>query len=149
MDHPKLKILSWTHVIPDYIEIINNNYYAKEVPMFTLFRSNQTTVFLGPKSLKLRLEILHKISSSYLNKDEIERLPEPPDFLEPGKQYLSFQPFTLEEFKELRDYHYITPPGMTRLLIPDRLLNLKMPLHLLDQKDDESFKRKYFLINIA
>lgn len=45
---------------------------------------------------------MHNISSKYLKEDEIERLPESPDFLDPGKQYITFQPFTLEEFNELK-----------------------------------------------
>lgn len=145
LNHPKLKILSWTHVIPDHIDIISDENFPKEVPMFTLYRSNQVKTYLGPKCLQQRLAIMHNISSAYLKEEEIERLPESPDFLDPGKQYITFQPFTLEEFNELKDHHYITPPGLTRLLIPDRLLNLKFPLSLFNQEDKSDFHQQISL----
>ncbi|MGE7217392.1 ParB N-terminal domain-containing protein [Priestia koreensis] len=141
LTQPQVKLLSWTHQVPDHINLKPYLISGKsEVPCFTLARSGQEITVYGPKDIHERVEFMHQLTTNYYKDNELLRLPELPDFLAPGSQYVSFIPFNKNEFDEIILKNIVTPPGITRLLIPGRILNLQFPLTLLEEERYNEFQ---------
>ncbi len=91
--------------------------------------------FVYPKekeNLFALLDSWHRIVSSYNRDYYVQRLPKESCLRPNEDQVLLRHPtYTIQELQEVVSKHQTVPAGVTRFIVPGRLLNLRIPLDFL------------------
>ncbi|MFC4766592.1 ParB N-terminal domain-containing protein [Effusibacillus consociatus] len=136
---------AWVHLVPigpwlgqlrddsslNWVTHISNGW-----PIAQLVEQDGQTYFLHPKGSEddafVRLDAWHRVVEAYSKEYPVQRMPEssnPPP--EAGKVILRYPACSLSELEELVMAGRVLPAGVTRFVVSGRLLNLRIPLHLL------------------
>ncbi|CAM5797886.1 ParB N-terminal domain-containing protein [Brevibacillus borstelensis] len=85
------------------------------------------------------LEAWHKVVSAYNARGAVKRVPAGTCLLpDSGMLLIRFKPLSYAELERVMEAGRVLPAGVTRFQINGRLLNLKIPLHLLHRDSDVS-----------
>lgn len=147
VEETQFELHSWSHLIKkgswlnelnhEHIEFtkserIGNRYIAK------LMSHNQPDTFVYLKShnkndLGLFVNMCNHIVSSYIDRERIIRIDQVnPKINDEDYIMIVFPKFSLHDISWLCSNGYLLPTGITRFLIRGRILNLQIPLSVLD-----------------
>ncbi|MFC7441815.1 ParB N-terminal domain-containing protein [Laceyella putida] len=124
--HPSLL---WTSVFSNDAALLAKVVDADGAPKFVYLNGEQT----DPME---RLKMWHHIVDAY-NKDyPVRRFPKGSRlYPEPGMILLQYPTCTLEDLKDIVMTGHKVPAGVTRCMVEGRLLNLRIPIRLLESRE--------------
>jgi L-serine kinase (ATP) / ParB family transcriptional regulator, heme-responsive regulator len=145
VDSSDIQLDAWEHIISsgNWLEQLKQDSslhwvstVQKEPPIVEVVESSGIKHFVYAKTevndLLSRLHTWHRIVATYNRDYQVKRLPKGsclrPD---PDKVLLRHPTCTIQELEEIISIHQTIPAGVTRFIVPGRLLNLGVPLDLL------------------
>ncbi|AJH60352.1 hypothetical protein bcere0016_55440 [Bacillus cereus 95/8201] len=146
VDASEIKVEAWEHLVPEGLwldQLQDNtifqwtNTIRSEFHVAEMIYTDQT-IFWGYPNPGVgescnRLKAWHYLVELYTRNQSVIRLPQG-RYSFPGSNHvlLRFPTLTLEEIKEIVLAEQLVPAGVTRCIVQGRLLNLNIPLFLLN-----------------
>jgi hypothetical protein len=119
-------------VEPTDPEMIQRALHEQTLHCVVVDNSGNAWAVGGGKSLADRARLLNAIFDCYVGRTTVQRLPDDEpltvDDLPEGTAAIFFAPITKQELLELTSAGEVVPAGITRHIIPGRVLQLDVPL---------------------
>ncbi|MDA1478081.1 ParB N-terminal domain-containing protein [Bacillus changyiensis] len=138
---------NWDHVVPsgDLLAYLENNQQAFRVETVPLkeyalakVQKGDVTYYVYPLSSEGQLDAWHQLVDVYQHQSRVTRVPAEIEIkLEPNMLRISYPTYTLQEIEEVVLQGKVMPAGVTRFEIQGRILNLQIPLSMLQNIETE------------
>lgn len=149
LNSSEFSLTSWIHQIPDgewldsWLEHPDVHLKPMQEPAFyerriiaRMIRNGEPyDILVKEDKAGEHLRIWHQLVALYSSQFQVCRIPSQPQQLEPNMVYFHHPVWQVDRVKEIVLQGHILPAGVTRFVVEGRLLNLRVPLELLDDND--------------
>ncbi|HEU4962802.1 MAG TPA: ParB N-terminal domain-containing protein, partial [Bacilli bacterium] len=147
VDMEDMLIGTWDHVVPhgDLIAHLESNPQVFHVAIAPLpgralakIQQGAATYYVYPRTPEGQLDAWHHLVDVYQHPFCVTRVPSEIEIqLEPNLLRISYPNYTLQEIEEVVMQGKVMPAGVTRFEIQGRILNLQIPLEMLQNIEME------------
>lgn len=148
----EFSLSSWIHQIPEgewldfwlehsdvYVKPLEESAFHEKKIIAKMIRKGKAYIILIKDEKAADhldyLRIWHQLVAAYNRQFQVCRLPHQPPQFEPGFIYFQHPIWQIDKVMEIVNQGQVLPAGVTRFLIEGRLLNLCVPLELLNDHD--------------
>lgn len=157
----ELKIEAWGHVVQSE-KLINQleassefslkSNGGKKIAQIEMLGEKVIEVYTLPFEHELEAKIVktNKLNEFYASNTlgEIKRVaPGHAEEIKAGEAFIKYEAFDYHDLIEIGKNNLILPAGITRVVMPGRLLNINIPLEILNQPSFETNQLEY-MVNI-
>lgn len=163
VDRGDFQLEAWDHIVPMgtwVYGLLNDSSLCWETErkesgnVAELIYSNGKRLFLypreNPNELYEKLKAWHRIVGAYSSKYAVRRIAQGSSVPLPdeGTVCLRYPVYTIDEIENIVASGQVMPAGVTRFLVSGRLLNLRIPISLLnnstfDQQEWENYRQMW------